>query len=71
MYCISFMLHKPNCPIMKHVNFTTVVNIPSQSTRCSASVKEIKKKKKLLKIVNEITLFLGGQRYAVPLKCLF
>lgn len=43
MYCISFVFHKPNCPIMKHVNFTTVVNIPSQSARCSALVKEIKK----------------------------
>lgn len=46
MYCISFMFHNPDCPIMKRVNFTTVVNIPSQSARCSASVKEIKKKKK-------------------------
>ena len=43
MYYVSFMFHKPDCPIMKHVNFTTVVNIPSQSARCSASVKDIKK----------------------------
>ena len=43
MYCVSYVFHKPDYPIMKHVNFTTVVNIPSQSARCSASVKEIKK----------------------------
>lgn len=66
------MFHRPDYPIMKHVNFTTVVSVPSQSARCSASVKEIKKNKRnLQKIVNEITLFLGGQRYAVPPKCLF
>ena len=43
MYCVSFVFHKPDYPVMKHVNFTTVVSIPSQPARCSASVKEIKK----------------------------
>lgn len=46
MYCISFVFHKPDCPVMKHVSFTTVVSIPSQSARRSASVKDITKKKK-------------------------
>lgn len=66
------MFHRPDYPIMKHVNFTTVVSVPSQSMNVLHQVKgKLKIKETFKKIVNEITLFLGGQRYAVPPKCLF